>query len=77
MVRNADAAGDKRQTLIALSDKTKSIESRHEVVSKEMTALFYKGFSEKQIDDFENHLRHILSNLVKYEEEIKNEDEQK
>ncbi len=48
IVRNADAAGDKRQTLIALSDKTKSIESRHEVVSKEMTALFYKGFSENK-----------------------------
>jgi DNA-binding MarR family transcriptional regulator len=75
ITRKAGTAGDKRQTLIALSEKTKSIESRHEAVSKEMDAVFYKGFSEKQIDDFENDLRHILSNLVKYEEDSKNDDD--
>ena len=52
-----------------MSDKVKSIESRHEAVTQEMAALFYKGLSEEQIDEFENTLRHILSNLVKYQEE--------
>ena len=70
IVRKMDAR-DNRKTLIALSEKTKSIEGRHEAVSKEMTSLFYKGLSEKEIDDFEKTLKHILSNLVKYEEEHK------
>jgi MarR family transcriptional regulator, organic hydroperoxide resistance regulator len=69
IVRKADAAGDKRQTLIALSDKTKSIESRNEAVSKEMAALFYQGLSEKEIDTFEKTLNKILSNLVNHEQE--------
>ena len=71
IIRKVDTAGDKRQTLIALSDKIKSIESRHEAVSKEMAALFYKGLSEKEIAIFEKTLRHILSNLVDFEQEQK------
>jgi DNA-binding MarR family transcriptional regulator len=70
IVRNVDEK-DKRKALIALSEKSKSIEGRHEAVSKEMTSLFYEGLSEKQIDEFENLLKHILSNLIKYEEEHK------
>ena len=68
IVRKSDATGDKRQTLIALSEKTKSIERRHEAVSKEMDALFYHGLSEKEINTFEDTLRKILSNLVNYEQ---------
>ena len=67
IIRNVDE-NDRRKTLVALSDKVKSIEGRHEAVSKEMTSLFYKGLSEEQIDVFENTLRHILANLVDYEE---------
>jgi MarR family transcriptional regulator, organic hydroperoxide resistance regulator len=71
VVRKSDTTGDKRQTLIALSEKTKSIERRHEAVSQEMDALFYQGVSEKEIKAFENTLRKILSNLVRYEQEQK------
>lgn len=62
---------DKRKTLVALSEKSKAIEARHKAVSQEMTALFYEGITEEQIDEFENTLRHILANLVRYEEEHK------
>jgi hypothetical protein len=36
-----------------------------------MTSLFYEGLSERQIDEFENLLKHILSNLIEYEEKHK------
>ena len=62
---------DKRKTLVALSEKSKSIEARHEAVSKEMTLLCYEGLTESQIDEFENMLRHILANLVEYEQKHK------
>jgi len=68
IIRKVDES-DRRRTLIALSDKVNSIEGRHEAVSREMTSLFYRGLSEKQIDDFESTLRRILANLVDYEEE--------
>jgi MarR family transcriptional regulator, organic hydroperoxide resistance regulator len=70
VIKQADAR-DNRKTLISLSDKIKSIESRHEAVSKEMDALFYKGLSEKEINNFEKTLRHILSNLVDFKQEQK------
>ena len=70
IVRKMDGQ-DKRKTIIALSEKSRSLEKRYSDVSKEMTSLFYDGLTENQIDDFENTLKHILSNLVKYEEEHK------
>ena len=70
IVRNADEK-DKRSVLVSLTVKSKSLEGRYEDVSKEMTSLFYEGLSEQQIDEFENLLKHILSNLVMYEEEHK------
>jgi DNA-binding MarR family transcriptional regulator len=60
---------DKRKTIIALSEKSKLLERRYSAVSREMTALFYEGLSDKQIDEFEDSLRHILANLVKYEDQ--------
>ncbi len=68
IVRNVDEK-DKRKVLVALTEKSRSIEGRHEAVSREMTSLFYQGVSERQIDEFEGILKHILSNLVRYEEE--------
>jgi len=70
IVRNVDEK-DKRTVLVSLTEKSKLLEDRYEAVSKEMTSLFYAGLSEKQIDEFENTLEHILSNLIKYEEEHK------
>ena len=62
---------DKRKTRISLSGKSQAIKDRHEAVSREMTELFYEGLSEAEIDEFEKTLRHILSNLVRYEEKNK------
>ena len=67
IVRNVDER-DKRNVLVSLTLKSKSLEGRYEAVSKEMTCLFYEGLSEGQIDEFENLLKHILSNLAHYEE---------
>jgi DNA-binding MarR family transcriptional regulator len=68
IARNIDEK-DKRNVLVSLTSKSKSLEGRYEAVSKEMTHLFYEGLSEGQIDEFESLLKHILSNLVHYEEE--------
>jgi DNA-binding MarR family transcriptional regulator len=67
VVSNTDQK-DGRKVIISLTKKSKSLEDRYEAVSKEMASLFYEGLSETQIDEFENSLKHILSNLIKYEE---------
>lgn len=62
---------DKRNVLISLTEKSKSFEGRYAAVSQEMISIFYAGVPDKQIDEFENTLKQILLNLVKYEEEHK------
>lgn len=70
IVRDMDEK-DKRNVIVNLTEESISLEDRYEAVSKEMTSVFYEGLSEEQIDEFENLLKHILSNLIKYEEEHK------
>jgi hypothetical protein len=33
-----------------------------------MTKLFYNGFSEEEIDEFEDYLRRLLTNLTSFSE---------
>jgi DNA-binding MarR family transcriptional regulator len=59
---------DKRKTIVSLAEKSKLLQEKYEAVSQEMIDLFYDGISNKQIDEFESILHHILNNLIKYEE---------
>lgn len=56
---------DRRTVLIKRTEKDKSLENKYIQVSNEMTNLFYYGFTQKEIDDFENYLKRILDNLTK------------
>lgn len=62
---------DKRITLVSLTAKSKSLKNHYETVSREMVSLFYKNIPENQVDQFEETLEQILSNLISYEEESK------
>jgi len=62
---------DKRTIFIKLTKKNKELQEKYIQVSLEMKDLFYKGFSEKEIDDFESYLRRLLENLTKYKEKNK------
>ncbi len=70
IIRSSDI-NDKRKIIVSLTKKSRSLKDKYESVSIEMAKLFYKRISEKQIDEFENILRQILSNLLEYEEDNK------
>jgi DNA-binding MarR family transcriptional regulator len=55
---------DRRKILIKLTQKDKKLQDVYLQVSREMAGLFYHGFSEKEIDEFEAYLRRILDTLV-------------
>jgi DNA-binding MarR family transcriptional regulator len=61
---------DRRQLLIALTDKARSLKDGYRQVSDRMSELFYQGFSQEEIRVFENALRRILNNLTKREERV-------
>jgi len=59
---------DRREVLIYLTLKDKSMQRKYIEVSKEMTNISYQQFMEHEIDEFEEMLSRILENLKKYEE---------
>ena len=54
---------DRRQILIVLTEKDKQLQDDYTRLSHEMAGLFYKGFSEKEVDAFAEALRKVLANL--------------
>ncbi len=64
--RNYDR-GDRRSVFITLTPEARSLNSRYEAVSREMTEKFYKGFSGDEIIRFESYLQRVLQNLKESE----------
>jgi DNA-binding MarR family transcriptional regulator len=66
-VKRQRSRKDRRKILICRTKKDKAMENKYVGVSQELTRLFYKGFSESQIDRFEQDLERILENLAEFE----------
>ena len=54
---------DRRQVLIRRTDKDRAMQDKYIRVSRQMAELFYAGFSNKEIDQFERYLGQIFDNL--------------
>lgn len=57
---------DKRTITIKLTKKNEVLQEKFLQVSNEMKEIFYKDFSEKEIDEFEGYLRKLLENLIEF-----------
>ncbi|MFX1274498.1 MAG: MarR family winged helix-turn-helix transcriptional regulator [Promethearchaeota archaeon] len=57
---------DRRKILIKLTEKDKNLHGKYVKISQEMNGIYYKGFKDNEIDDFENYLFRIFNNLSKY-----------
>ncbi|HEX9059302.1 MAG TPA: MarR family transcriptional regulator [Clostridia bacterium] len=54
---------DRRMVLIQLTEENRKMKASYEEVSIDMTKLFYEGFSDEEINEFENYLKRIYKNL--------------
>ena len=54
---------NRRQIFVSVTDKAKIYREQYDKISDDMNGIFYKGFDEAEIADFENQLRRILTNL--------------
>lgn len=61
---------DKRVTLICRTGKDEFFKEKIPQVSNQQNALFYRGFSSGEIEEFENYLRRILENCKEAEKEL-------
>lgn len=59
---------DKRTVYIKLTEKDKELQDKYIEVSNQMKDIYYKDFTEENIDEFEIYLRRILDNLKNFSE---------
>lgn len=64
IVRKPDPK-DRRNRLIALTEKAKSLQEDYVKISNKMNAIYYTGFTETEILQLESYLERILNNLEK------------
>ena len=64
-VKKIPSEEDKRETLVILTEKALKMKQDYIDVSRNMTKLFYAGFSEEEINQFEGYLQRCLQNLIK------------
>ncbi len=69
-IERAPSGKDRRKIHIRLTAKDKGLQETYRRVSRQMTDLCYAGFSEDEIDTFEEFLKRILENLKRSEEEM-------
>ncbi|WMJ90086.1 MarR family transcriptional regulator [Anaerocolumna sp. MB42-C2] len=56
---------NRRQIFITITKEAKGYRKMYDQVSERMNELFYQGFTDVEIEDFENKLRKIINNLEK------------
>ena len=60
---------DRRRINIRLTERAHAMKTQYDAVSRRMSEIFYEGFAEKEIAEFETYLERVLSNLIRREEE--------
>ncbi|HYH02756.1 MAG TPA: MarR family transcriptional regulator [Bacillota bacterium] len=66
-VKRLPSTEDRRKILIKLTPKNQELQQLHQAVSVEMNELFYQGFTEEEIWQFEKSLSRIFANLNCFE----------
>lgn len=62
---------DRRQVLVALTEKARALQEKYECVSQEMNRLFYRGLTQEDASLLDGILDKILQNLTECESQLK------
>ena len=68
LIRRIQDPSDKRKTLLFLTDKARSLKNDYDEVSNQMGDIYYRGFSEDEIRQFEGYLDRVRNNLEEWME---------
>ena len=63
LLRRAPSPVDRQVTLIYLTDEARRLREKYEDVSAGMSEIYFRGFSDTEIEKFEKALQRILENL--------------
>ncbi len=63
LIVRSPSPSDRRALLIHLTDKAKSLQQDYDRISQQMNELYYLGFTDAEILQFEGYLTRVLNNL--------------
>ncbi len=63
LIRRARGDQDRRKILIYLTGNARALEKDYNDVTDEISRIYYKGFSQQEIEQFESYLRRVLANV--------------
>ena len=63
LIRREPSPSDRRQSLIRLTSKARALRTDYDRISQQMNEVYYHGFTEAEIVQFERYLQRVLSNL--------------
>lgn len=66
-ILRTDDPEDRRSVRIRLTERAWGLREQYEAVSREMNEVFYRGFRDEEVLEFEKNLGRILENLTKKE----------
>ena len=72
LIFRKQSTGDRRKSLICLTEKARGLERDYNRVSQQMNELFFRDFSPKEVEELEKYLDRIMENLRQAEKESRN-----
>ena len=63
LIQREPSPSDRRALLIHLTDKARTLREDYDRISQRMNDLYYLGFTEAEIRQFESYLQRVLDNL--------------
>ena len=68
LIKRVPDTKNRRQIFIVVTDKAKEYRDKYDWLSDRMSEIFYRGFGEAEVHEFEDKLRKIIKNLEEYNE---------
>ena len=63
LIQREPSPSDRRALLIRLTDKARALREDYDRISQRMNVMYYLGFTEAEIRQFESYLQRVLDNL--------------
>ena len=68
LILRVPSESDRRKTLLYLTEKAHALKDEYDAVSDQMSKIYYKGFEEEEVQQFECFLDRIRKNLEEWQE---------
>lgn len=63
LIERVPDANDRRKCILVLTERARSLQEKYEQVSQEMNEIYFQGFCDEEIKEFEGYLQRVLNNI--------------